>query len=65
METTITIIVIAIVTAAIASGAAYLLTLKALQKRKEAALKEAESEGEMIKKEKNFTGKREIFAVEG
>ena len=63
METTITIIVIAIVTAAIASGAAYLLTLKALQKRKEAALKEAESEGEMIKKEKILQAKERFLQL--
>ncbi len=56
-------IIIAIVAAALAAGGSYFITNKATARRREAMLKAAESEGEMIKKEKILQAKERFIQL--
>ncbi len=63
MDTTTTALIVALVAAAIASAIAYMVTSKIALKRKEMLLKEAENEGEMIKKEKILQAKERFLQL--
>lgn len=59
----ITIAVISLVCSAVAAFIAYYMVKKITEKQKEALLKEAESEGEMIKKEKILQAKEKFIQL--
>lgn len=60
---TVTIVIIAIVAAAAAAFLSTLITTKTLKRRREQMLKEAENEGEMIKKEKILQAKERYIQL--
>ena len=63
MDTTTTALVVALIAAAVASAISYMVTSKIALKRKEMMLKEAENEGEMIKKEKILQAKERFLQL--
>ncbi len=63
MDTTTTALVVALIAAAVASAISYMVTSKITLRRKEMMLKEAENEGEMIKKEKILQAKERFLQL--
>ncbi|MDR2936673.1 MAG: Rnase Y domain-containing protein, partial [Rikenellaceae bacterium] len=59
----ITIVIITIITSALGAAAAYLIVTKTIEKRKDTLLKDAEAEGEMIKKEKILQAKERFIQL--